>query len=156
MANKGNKKAVQQVDKQHYQKLAQHHTPQRPVLKNCLKAFFIGGAVCLIGQVISTMYTVYFGFTEKNAGDPTVATLIFIASLLTGLGVYDKLGQWGGAGMGVPVTGFANAVTSAALEHKSEGYVLGVGGNIFKLAGSVIVFGVMAAFIIGLVKALVT
>lgn len=156
MGNKGDKLAVKQVEQQHYQKLAQHYTPQRPVLKNCLKAFMIGGTVCLVGQVIQTVYVTYFGFTEKTAGDPTVATLIFIAALLTGLGLYDKLGQWAGAGMGVPVTGFANAITSAALEHKSEGYVLGVGGNMFKLAGSVIVFGVLAAFGIGLIKALVT
>lgn len=121
MGNKGDKLAVKQVEQQHYQKLAQHYTPQRPVLKNCLKAFMIGGTVCLVGQVIQTVYVTYFGFTEKTAGDPTVATLIFIAALLTGLGLYDKLGQWAGAGMGVPVTGFANAITSAALEHKSEG-----------------------------------
>lgn len=156
MAKEGAKLAAQQVEQQHYKKLAQHYTPPRPVLKNCLKAFLIGGTVCLIGQVIQTMYVTYFDFTEKTAGDPTVATLIFIASLLTGFGVYDKLGQWAGAGMGVPVTGFANGITSAALEHKSEGYVLGVGGNMFKLAGSVIVFGVIAAFVIGLIKALVT
>lgn len=156
MASQGAKQAVQQMDKKYYQKLAQHYTPKPPVLKNCLKAFLIGGTVCLIGQLIQTMYTLYFGFTQQKAGDPTVATLIFIACILTGLGVYDKLGQWGGAGMGVPVTGFANAMSSAALEHKSEGYVLGVGGNMFKLAGSVIVFGVLAAFIIGLIKALVT
>lgn len=156
MASKGTRQAKQQAAQRAYRKLAKHHTPNPPILKNCLKAFVIGGTVCLIGQLIQTMYTVYFDFTEKTAGDPTVATLIFVASLLTGLGVYDKLGQWGGAGLGVPVTGFANAMTSSALEHRSEGFVLGVGGNMFKMAGSVIVFGVIAAFIIGLVKAMIT
>src|SRR5690625_1408579 len=119
MASQGSRQATQQVEQQAYQKVAKHHTPNPPNLKTCLKAFVIGGTVCLIGQGIQTVYTVYFDFTDATAGDPTVATLIFIASILTGFGVYDKLGQWGGAGLGVPVTGFANAVTSSALEHKS-------------------------------------
>ncbi|MCK9905692.1 SpoVA/SpoVAEb family sporulation membrane protein, partial [Frankia sp. Cpl3] len=93
-------------------------------------------------------------FTEKTAGNPTVATLIFISVLLTGFGVYDNLGQYAGAGSAVPVTGFANSIAAAAIEHRSEGYVLGVGGNMFKLAGSVIVFGVVAAFVAGLIKSL--
>lgn len=93
-----------------------------------------------------------FDFTERTAGNPTVATMIFISLLLTGFGLYKKLGQFGGAGSAVPVTGFGNAVISAAIEHKTEGLVLGVGGNIFKLAGSVIVFGVVSAFFVALVK----
>lgn len=135
-----------------YQTLAQAHEPARPVIKNVLRAFFVGGFVCLIGQFIQTFFMNYFHFTEKTAGNPTVAVLIFISVLLTGLGVYDKIAQYAGAGTAVPVTGFANSIASAAMEHRSEGLVLGVGGNMFKLAGSVIVFGVFAAFIIGLVK----
>ncbi|MFT9849683.1 stage V sporulation protein AC [Aneurinibacillus sp. REN35] len=135
-----------------YQTLAQAHEPARPVMKNVLRAFFVGGFVCLIGQFIQTFFMNYFHFTEKTAGNPTVAVLIFISVLLTGLGVYDKIAQYAGAGTAVPVTGFANSIASAAMEHRSEGLVLGVGGNMFKLAGSVIVFGVFAAFIIGLVK----
>jgi stage V sporulation protein AC len=91
-------------------------------------------------------------FSEKDAGNPTVATLILISGLLTGLGIYDKLGQFGGAGSAVPVTGFANSMTSAAIEHRSEGIVLGVATNMFKLAGSVIVFGVVAAYIVGIIR----
>ncbi|CAM3826324.1 Stage V sporulation protein AC [Marinicrinis lubricantis] len=94
----------------------------------------------------------YFDFTEKTVGDPTVATLIFISVLLTGLGLYDHIGRWAGAGSAVPVTGFANSIASAAIDYRSEGYVLGVGSNMFKLAGPVIVFGVVSAFVIALVK----
>jgi stage V sporulation protein AC len=135
-----------------YQTVAQAHEPPRPVLKNVLRAFFIGGAICLLGQIIQTFFITYFKFTEKTAGNPTSAVLIFISVLLTGIGVYDKIAQYAGAGTAVPVTGFANSIASAALEHRTEGLVLGVGGNMFKLAGSVIVFGVFAAFIIGLLK----
>lgn len=135
-----------------YQQLAQKHEIQRPVLKNCIRAFFVGGLICLIGQGLQVMYYTFFDFTERTAGNPTVATLIFIAVLLTGFGVYDRFAQFSGAGTAVPVTGFANSIASAAIEHRTEGYVLGVGGNMFKLAGSVIVYGTVAAFIIGLVK----
>jgi len=101
------------------------------------------------------MYIHYFNFSKEQAGNPTVATLIFLSALLTGLGVYDKIGQFAGAGSAVPVTGFANSIVSAALEHRSEGWVLGIGGNMFKLAGSVIVFGVVAAFFVALIKTLI-
>lgn len=156
MSKKGAQQAVQQVEQKHYAKIVKHHTPQPDIVKNCLKAFFVGGTVCVIGQLIQMMYMRFFDFTEKTANDPMVATLIFIACLLTGFGVYDKMGSWAGAGLGVPVTGFANAVTAPALEHKSEGFVLGVGSSIFKLAGPVIVFGVLAAFIIAVIKTIVT
>ncbi|MBP1156396.1 MULTISPECIES: stage V sporulation protein AC [unclassified Paenibacillus] len=139
---------------QEYQEFAKKREPARPVLKNCFRAFLVGGFICLIGQALMEMFISWFGFTQKTAGNPTVAVLIFVAVLLTGFGVYDKIAQWAGAGSAVPVTGFANSVCSAALEHKSEGYVLGVGGNMFKLAGSVIVFGTVAAFVIGLIHML--
>ncbi|MFV9510740.1 stage V sporulation protein AC [Tepidibacillus sp. LV47] len=135
--------------------MTQQLRPQRPVLLNSIKAFIVGGLISLLGQFIQNIYIQYFGFSKEKAGDPTVATLIFISVLLTGLGVYDKIGQFAGAGSAVPVTGFANSIASAAIEHRSEGFVLGVGANMFKLAGSVIVFGVVAAFIIGLIKTLV-
>lgn len=137
---------------QEYHILAKGKEPHRPLLWNCSKAFLVGGTICLIGQCISWFYMTYFDFTEKTAGDPTVATLILISVLLTGLGVYDHIGRWAGAGSAVPVTGFANSIASAAIDYRSEGYVLGVGGNMFKLAGPVIVFGVFSAFVIALVK----
>lgn len=137
-----------------YQNLASTYEKKRPVLKNCLYAFVIGGLVCTLGQCLNVFFYTYFDFTEKTAGNPTVAVLIFIAALFTGLGFYDRIAQVAGAGTAVPVTGFANSIASAAIEHRTEGYVLGVGGNMFKLAGSVIVFGTVAAFIIALIKTL--
>lgn len=139
-------------EQKEYQKIQQKHETKRNVFSNCVKAFFIGGLICIIGQLISLFYMYYFNFTEKTVGNPTVATLVFISMLLTGFGVYDKIAQVGGAGSSVPVTGFGNAVISAAIEHKTEGYVLGVGGNMFKLAGSVILFGVFSAFVVALIK----
>ncbi|MGN7380464.1 stage V sporulation protein AC [Chlamydia abortus] len=139
---------------QEYQALAKHKEPPRPILRNCVLAFVVGGLICVIGQALMFMFQIYFGFPKEEAGNPTVAVLIFISVVLTCLGVYDKIAQWAGAGTAVPVTGFANSMCSAALEHRSEGIVLGVGGNMFKLAGSVIVFGTVAAFVIGLLRLL--
>ena len=149
MADNKNKKLT--LTQQEYKKFAKQKEPPRPVLKNCVRAFLAGGFICLIGQALMEMFIHWFHFTEKTAGNPTVAVLIFISVILTCFGVYDKIAQWAGAGSSVPVTGFANSMCSAALEHKSEGLVLGVGGNMFKLAGSVIVYGTVAAFFIGLI-----
>jgi stage V sporulation protein AC len=151
MASKQKKMTPQQ---QKYQQLQQKHELKRPVLKNCIKAFFVGGLICVVGQAISYFYIYFFDFTEQNVGNPTVATMVFLSMLLTGFGVYDRLGQFAGAGSAVPVTGFGNAVISAAIEHRTEGFVLGVGGNMFKLAGSVILFGVFSAFVVALIKTL--
>lgn len=137
---------------QAYQKLQKKRETKRSVFTNCLKAFFIGGTICFIGQLITTFYIYFFDFTEQTAGNPTVATLIIITMFLTGFGIYDHLGQFAGAGTAVPVTGFANAVISSAIEHRSEGYILGVGTNMLKLAGPVIVYGVFSAFLIAIVK----
>ncbi|BAB05287.1 stage V sporulation protein AC [Halalkalibacterium halodurans] len=152
----GNNKQSLTPEQQQYQDLAQKYELQRPVFKNCIRAFFIGGLISLIGQLLMTFFMTYFDFTEKTAGDPTIAVLIFLSALLTGLGVYDRMAQYAGAGTAVPVTGFANSIASAAIEHRTEGYVLGVGSNMFKVAGSVIVFGTFAAFIIGIIHTLVT
>ncbi|WP_096270067.1 stage V sporulation protein AC [Paucisalibacillus globulus] len=140
---------------QDYQDSQDKREVKRPILKNCIKAFLVGGFICFIGQLISTFYIYYFDFTEQTAGNPTTATLIFITMLLTGFGVYDRIGQFAGAGSAVPVTGFGNAVISAAIEHRTEGFVLGVGGNMFKLAGSVILFGVFSAFVVALIKTII-
>ncbi len=139
-------------EQQKYQQLQQKHELKRPILKNCIKAFFVGGLICVVGQAISYFYIYYFNFTEQTAGNPTVATMVFLSMILTGFGIYDRIGQFSGAGSAVPVTGFGNAVISAAIEHRTEGFVLGVGGNMFKLAGSVILFGVFSAFVVALVK----
>lgn len=140
------------MEKEQYQQLEQNITPPTPYLKNAVKAFVVGGLICTIGQAVSLFYIVFFNFTEATAGNPTVATMVFFAMILTGFGLYKKIGQFAGAGSAVPVTGFGNAVISAAIEHRSEGLVLGVGGNLFKLAGSVVLFGVVSAFFVALIK----
>ena len=140
------------MDEQRYQTIEQQISPKTPLALNLLKAFLVGGIICTIGQAVTYFYIIFFDFTEQTAGNPTVATMIFFAMLLTGFGLYRKLGQFAGAGSAVPVTGFGNAVISAAIEHKSEGLVLGVGSNMFKLAGSVILFGVVSAFFVALIK----
>lgn len=137
---------------QQYQDFQSKREVKRPIFKNCIKAFLVGGAICLIGQLISTFYIHIFNFTEQTAGNPTVATLIFLTMLLTGFGIYDRLGQFAGAGSAVPVTGFGNAVIASAIEYRTEGFVLGVGMNMLKLAGPVIVYGVFSAFVVALIK----
>lgn len=150
MSSKKNKKLT--PTQQEYQQLAKSKEPKRSIFKNSIKAFLVGGLICTIGQAIKIMFINYFGFTEETASSPTAAVLIFASTLITSLGYYDHIAQWAGAGTAVPVTGFANTITSAALEHKTEGYVLGVGGNMFKIAGPVIVFGVFSAFVVAIIK----
>jgi len=152
----GAQQASEQVQRQYYHNVVNHYTPKIPLVRNCVRAFLVGGTVCVIGQWVQSFFVHYFSFSPDEAGEPTVATLIAFASWLTGLGVYDTLAQWAGAGATVPVTGFANAIASAAMEHRKEGWVLGVGGHLFKVGGPVIVIGVVAAFLIGLVRVIVT
>jgi len=135
--------------------LVKKYTKKPNIFLNCMKAFLVGGTICLFGQAIQNFY-LYLHISKNSVGNLTVATLIVITCLLTGLGIYDNLGQWAGAGSSVPVTGFANSIASSALEHKSEGFIIGVGSNMFKLAGSVIVSGVVASFFIGILKALLS
>lgn len=141
---------------QQYQEIQKRREIKRPIWKNILKAFLVGGSICLIGQIISTTYMHFFDFTEKTVGNPTVATLIILTMFLTGFGLYDHFGQFAGAGTAVPVTGFANAVISAAIEHRTEGFILGVGTNMLKLAGPVIVYGVFASFLLAFIKTVIT
>jgi stage V sporulation protein AC len=140
---------------QQYQDFAKAREPKIPILANCLRAFLVGGIICTIGQGLNWFFMTYFKFDEKTAGNPTVAVLIFLSILFTGLGFYDHIAQWGGAGTAVPVTGFANTISSAAIEHKSEGFVLGVGGNMFKIAGPVIVYGVFSAFVVAIISVII-
>lgn len=150
MSNKKIKKLT--PTQQEYKIFAKARQPKRPILGNIIRAFIAGGIICTIGQGLQMMFMKYFGFSEVTASNPTAAVLIILSVLLTGFGVYDHIAQWAGAGSAVPVTGFANTIASAAIEHRTEGYVLGVGGKMFKLAGSVIVFGVFSAFVVALIK----
>ncbi|SFC93502.1 stage V sporulation protein AC [Clostridium uliginosum] len=135
-----------------YDELVNNIEPKRPILKNCIRAFLVGGIICTIGQCLQMFFITYFNFNEKTAVTPTTLVLIFVSTLLTGLGIYDHLGQWAGAGSAVPITGFANSIASAAIEHKSEGLVLGIAGNMFRLAGAIIVYGVFSAFVVATIK----
>jgi stage V sporulation protein AC len=151
MAKKKNKQLT--PTQQQYQRLANAHEPKRPVAVNCLRAFLVGGLICLLGECIRQAFIHFAHMSEKEAANPTVAILVILSVLLTSFGVYDKIAQWSGAGTAVPVTGFANSMASTAIEHRPEGLVLGVAAGMFQLAGSVIVFGTVAAFIIGLIYA---
>ncbi|MCL6548473.1 MAG: stage V sporulation protein AC [Alicyclobacillus sp.] len=139
-------------DRMAYQQLTSLHTPPRRLVRNTVRAFVVGGGICVIGQVVQTLFIRYGGFTPKEASNPTVAVMVFLSVLFTALGVYDRFAQWAGCGSAVPVTGFANTMASAAMEYRSEGWVTGVGGNMFKLAGAVVVFGVVSAFFVVLVR----
>ncbi len=141
------------ITEEDYKAMVQREMPRPPVWRNCIIAFLSGGAICVLGQFIQNIY-IAMGFSSTDAANPTVATMIFLAALLTGLGVFDNIARYTGAGTAVPVTGFANSMTAAALEFKKEGLVLGIGSKMFALAGSVIVFGVVTAFVAGLISAI--
>ena len=135
---------------QDYGKLVNEKSKPSPMGKNIVWAFLVGGAICTIGQGLMNLYQKY-GLDKEQAGTAVSVTLIFAAALLTGLGLFDKLAKHAGAGTLVPITGFANAVVSPAMEFKSEGLVLGLGAKMFIIAGPVIVYGVTAAAAYGLI-----
>ncbi|MEG2316464.1 MAG: SpoVA/SpoVAEb family sporulation membrane protein, partial [Clostridia bacterium] len=119
-----------------------------------LKAFWVGGFICVLGQGIIDLGTMVFHLSARNAGTLSSIVLVTLTALLTGLGVFDKIGQYAGAGSFVPITGFANAMVSPALEFRREGLVLGLGAKLFTIAGPVLVYGVGASVLVGLIYAL--
>lgn len=138
------------MKKQEYSQLVKEKSPNSPVFMNCIKAFLIGGLICLLGQGLTNLYT-YLGVAEKDAKTLTSVTLVFLGVLLTTLDIYGKIAKHAGAGTLLPITGFANSVAAPAIEFKSEGYILGVGAKIFSIAGPVIVYGTLASVIYGVV-----
>lgn len=134
--------------------LIKKHSPGSTIFKNSLLAFIFGGTICVLGELISLLFS-RLGFDEKTAGTLVTVSLIFIASILTAFGVFDKIARYAGAGTLVPVTGFSNAVTSQAMDAKSEGYVLGVGAKIFTVAGPVILYGIFSGVIYGVIYYLI-
>lgn len=130
--------------------LIKKHSPKSKILKNSLFAFIFGGLICVVGQILSELYF-YIGVEKETAGILVTISLIFIAALLTALGVFDKIARYAGAGTLVPVTGFSNAVVSQAMDAKSEGCVLGVGAKIYTVAGPVILFGLLSGVVYGLI-----
>lgn len=133
-----------------YNYIAQKSSPNTKYYKTLPMAFFTGGIICCIGQAFNNLYK-YLGSDETNAGILTSVTLVFLSALLTGMGLYGRIAKTGGAGTLVPITGFANAVVSPALEFKTEGYILGVGAKIFIIAGPVIVYGLAASVVYGII-----
>ena len=133
-----------------YSKLVDELSPKSPMWKDCLNAFWIGGLICTLGQVFINLYT-YWGLEKTDAGTAASMTLVAISALLTGLSLYDDIAKHAGAGTLVPITGFANSIAAPAVEFKTEGYVLGVGGKMFQIAGPVIVYGVSASVVYGFI-----
>ena len=133
-----------------YGKLVKEISPNSPMWKDCLGAFVIGGLICTIGQLIMNGY-VALDLSKENAGTLTSMTLVAISAFLTGLSLYDNIAKHAGAGTLVPITGFANSIAAPAVEFKTEGFILGVGAKMFTIAGPVIVYGVSASVVYGLI-----
>lgn len=132
-----------------YNKILDSEEVKRPILKNSIFAFLIGGLICLFGECLIVIFNRVFKIELKTSQTLMALVLVTIAAILTGLGVFDKIGEVAGAGTIVPITGFANSLTSSALESKSEGIITGILTNMFKLAGAIIVTGIVSAFVIG-------
>ncbi|MBO7309776.1 MAG: stage V sporulation protein AC [Clostridia bacterium] len=133
-----------------YKVLVEKMSPKSPVLKNCVRAFFFGGLVCFLGQWLSYLF-IWLGASREDSLSFVSISLIFTAALLTGLGFFDRIARFAGAGTLVPVTGFANSVVSPAIDTKSEGFILGVGAKIFTVAGPVIVYGILSGMLYGII-----
>ena len=138
------------VSKNQYAKMVKKASPPSNLLKDSLKAFLVGGIICVIGELLSKLYA-GLGLGANQVAMLVPVTLIFLSILLTALGVYDIIARQAGAGTLVPITGFANAVASPAIEYKTEGFVMGVGANLFKIAGPVIAYGTVASVVYGVI-----
>ena len=138
-----------------YNALVEKHTPKPNVVKNAIMTFICGGILGSLSELLLEGYSMWFNLPRKESGVLVILTLITIASILTALGIFDTLVTKVKAALIIPITGFAHSMTSAALEYKNEGLVLGIGANIFKLAGTVILYGVVSVYIFGLIRLLV-
>ena len=135
--------------KQEYSDYVDKKSPNSPIFKNCFNAFWVGGLICAVGQIIMD-FCEYNGMDNTSASTVVSITLIAISAILTSLNIFNKIGKFAGAGSLVPITGFANSIVSPAIEYKSEGYIMGVGGKMFTVAGPVLVYGISASVIIGI------
>lgn len=138
------------MDNEEYGKLVKKVSPNTNVPLTCVKAFLFGGGICLIGEVIRQIL-LYFKIPSTQASSWVSIIMIFVGALLTGIGVYDVLAKHGGAGTAVPITGFANSIVSPAVEYKSEGFIMGVGANMFIIAGPVLVYGALSSVFVGII-----
>ena len=139
------------LDKKQYKKYAAAHAPKSPILRNCARAFLVGGLICAIGQGLMKLYGDVLGLVRDEASAWSAITLVFLAVVLTALGVFDKIAKFAGAGTLVPITGFANAVASPAIDSRAEGFVLGVGSKIFTVAGPVLLYGTLSGALYGII-----
>ena len=139
------------MTKETYKKYADARAPRSPLLRDCTRAFLVGGLICCIAQALTDTYTKLCGMEKQDAGTLTAATLVLAAAILTGLGVFDRIAKFAGAGTLVPITGFANAVVSPAIDAKSEGLILGVGAKVFSVAGPVLLYGTLAGTAYGVI-----
>ena len=140
------------VKQQEYQTWVEQVSPQTNLLTGCLKAFIVGGLICVLGQCLRTFFLSLSGMTMDQAGIWTSITLIFLGAFFTGIGWYDNLGHFAGAGSIIPITGFANGIVSSAVEYKKEGFILGLGAKMFSIAGPVLVYGTLASSLVGLIS----
>lgn len=140
------------MDKKRYNDLVNKHMPKENKMYNVMKAFIVGGSVGVIGQLLVDIYVHWLDIPKNEANSYMIITLIFIASLCTAIGFFDNFVSWAKAGLIVPITGFAHAMSSAAIEYRKEGLITGIGSNIFKISGSVILYGVVSAYVFGIIR----
>ena len=143
-----------EINKQNYKSYVFEKSPKSSHFKNMFWAFIIGGTICVIGQVFIELYT-QLGFEKQDASTLASSTLVLLAAILTGFGIYDRIGRFAGAGSTIPITGFSNAVVSPAMEFKAEGFIYGIGAKMFLVAGPVIVNGVFFAVLIASIKLII-
>ena len=144
------------MSKDTYKKYADARAPKSPIIKDCSRAFLVGGLICTLAQGLTDIYTRLCGMDKEDAGTLTAVTLVLAAAVLTGLGIFDRIAKFAGAGTLVPITGFANAVVSPAIDSHSEGLILGVGAKIFTVAGPVLLYGTLTGTLYGVVYWIVT
>lgn len=144
------KKMIRELTNKEYREYVEKKSPKSKILRNIIRAFVVGGLICVIGQFINNFFRAR-GMDIDVSGSLTSIIMIFLGALLTGLNIYDDLGKFSGAGSIVPITGFANSIVSPAMEFKSEGYIMGVGARMFVIAGPVLVYGISASIIAGII-----
>ena len=141
------------ITQKQYDKLVKEKSPNSPILRDCFNAFWVGGLICSIGQIILD-FCIFKGMDATLASTVVSIALIAISALLTSLNIFNRIGKFAGAGTLIPITGFANSIVSPAIEYKSEGYVIGVGGKMFTVAGPVLVFGISTSIIVGIIASI--
>ncbi|MDD2470175.1 MAG: SpoVA/SpoVAEb family sporulation membrane protein [Bacilli bacterium] len=140
------------MDKKRYSDLVNKHMPKENKIYNVMKAFIVGGGIGVLGQFLIDIYVHTLDIPKNEANSYMIITLIFIAALFTAIGFFDNFVAWAKAGLIIPITGFAHAMSSAAIEYRKEGLIMGIGSNIFKIAGSVILYGVVSAYVFGIIR----